>query len=298
MTQTVQSDSKSIVVRSTNIVLVDVVRAVAGEWAASRPGLKSRNVELTLRAAEQFRGKLDPPPAGEVQVSITQFDYAGELRMQPLPGVWPGVPLAAGMSLVIYSSSQDARIEKVIDAATLVVEAETVLSGLRIVSKAESQNLHLDAVLALAAPEAPKLDSSFADFMWAEYGDQALASVNQFNLLADFTERKDLTIETRQSFLKGGYDLVGLHGDGTPALAQRLARTMVHLLTIPGTEDLHENLIETFLPNLLGITSELPPQKSADVFRDHETDRAALDAFLRHDKTEAGAVLLKWLHQK
>ena len=298
MTQTVQPDSKSLVLRSTHILLVEVVAAKPGEWAPSKPGLKSRRVELSLQIAEVLRGKLDPIPDGPVPVTITQTDYAGELMMQPLPGPWPPEDLMPGTALVVFATSGDDRVEHIFSepGCQQVLPAGPVLPGLRIASKAEKENLPLADTLALASPQSDKLDPLFAGFLWGRYGSQAMASQPEFNLLAEFTERKGLEDGTRQALVKDGYDRVKAEGDDTPERAQRLALAMCRVLLMSEAAELHENLIETYLPNLLGISSELPRQSASAVFRGHEGERTALKALLRRHGTDADATpLLKWL---
>jgi hypothetical protein len=301
MIQTSHSTPRSIVLRSTHILLVKVIAAKEGAWVPSKPGFKSRTVDLSLEISETLRGKVDPVPGEPVRVTIPQSDYDGELMMQPVPGSWSRVPLEPGTELVVFAESRVPRAEQVLaePACTRVVPAEPVLPGLHIAAKAEADRLPLAATLELAAPDTARLDPMFAEFLWDKYGDGALASQVDFDLLADFAERKGLDARTRQELLDGGYRLVGLHGDPTPGRARRLALAMCRVLLMAEAADLHENLIGTYLPNLLGITSGLPLQPAWAVFKDREAERDALDAFLRGHGTDADATpLLAWLSVK
>ncbi len=300
VTPTAQPGSKSIVLRSTHVLLIHVTSANAGPWAPTPEGLKSRKVDLSVRVAEVLRGKLDPPAAGPVNLSITQYDYPGELMMQPLPGSWPRGDLLPGTSLVVFAQTPELRAERVLvePACTQVMPAEPVLAGLRIAAQAEAGDLPLPRTLALAVPEAAHLDPVFADFLWGKYGDAAMASQSEFDSLEDFTERPGLDVRTRQALLKDGYDLVGLYGDSTPERARRLALAMFHVLLMDEAADLRDNLIGTYLPNLLGITSELPHQEASKVFQGHAAERSALEAFL-HRQTDADATpLLTWINAR
>jgi hypothetical protein len=299
MPLTPPSESKSIVLRSTHILLVRVTDAREGAWAPSQPALKSRTVDLSLQVLQTLRGKVAPEPKGPVQVRITQSDYAGELMMRSLPGVWSPVQLAPGTELVVFARTDSSRVEDVLTepGCTRVVLAKTVLPGVRIAVNAEG--LSLERTLALAAPETTQLDPTFAEYLWEKHGGGALASQQDFDLLMGFTERKGLEVSTRQALLKGGYDLVGMHPDAPPERGQRLALTMCRVLLMPEASGLHENLIGTYLPNLLGITSTQPPLPAAAVFKGHEAERDTLHAFLRHHGTGADAMpLLTWINIK
>jgi hypothetical protein len=293
-----QATSRSIVLRSTHIVLTKVVVSKPGTWAPSPPGLKSRKVELSIRIAETLRGKLDPAPEGPVEVTVEQTEYAGMLMMQPLRGSWSRVPIDPGTELVTFSESGSQRAEQVLEepGCKLVLPAEQALPGARIAAQALRDDLLLARTLELAAPLTEKLDPVFAGFLWERYADEAMASQRAFDALAEFSERKGLGLRTRQELIEGLDTLVSMRGDETPRRAQRLALTMFRVLLMPEAAALHENLIGTDLPNLLGISSGLPPQPASRVFEDQEPLRAAAEAFLRQHGTDADATpLLEWI---
>jgi hypothetical protein len=299
MTPVGQRNSHSVILRSTHIVLIEVVAAKNGPWTPSRPGLQSRDVVLSIKVNEVLRGTIDPPVAGHVSISITQYEYAGLLMMQPLPGPWPSAELKPGDSFAAFAETGESSIQRIFTAppCTLVLPAEPVATGLRIASQAEAGNFPLERTLTLAlgAADRVRLDPLFAEFLWDKYADAAMASAVEFNRLVSFAEAKELAVPTRQALLKGGYDLAGLHPGWTPKAARRLAQAMFRTLLLPEAVDLHENLVETFLPNLLGITSELSPQPASAVFLGEEELRLSSKEFLQQHGTQTGAkALLQW----
>ncbi|HEY6334882.1 MAG TPA: hypothetical protein VI113_03250 [Alphaproteobacteria bacterium] len=66
-------------------------------------------------------------------------------------------------------------------------------------------------------------------------------------MLEDFAERRGLTVDTRQTLLDGGDDLVGLRDDWLPERVQRLALTMFRVLQMDEAAVLRANLIGTYL---------------------------------------------------
>lgn len=301
MNQTSHTEPKSIVLRSTHILLVKVIAAHSGEWVPSKPGLKSRTVDLSLQITEVLRGRLDPAPKAPVKVKTTPSDYASELMMQPLPGVWSRIEVAPGTELVIFSHSGDPHVEHLLSEPSClrVTPAEPILPGLRIAVRTEAEHLPLDRTLALAAPETARLDPTFAEFLWDRFGDATMTAQPDFDLLAAFAERKGLDASTRDALLTGAYNLIKLHHNVPPALSQRLALAMCRVLLMPEAADLHGNLIGTYLPNLLGVASRLPPQHASAVFKGHESERDALAAFLHQHHTGADAKPLRaWLDIK
>ena len=247
---------------------------------------------MSVQIVETLRGKIDPVPDGPVTLTIEQADYAGQLMMQPLPGSWSRVPAEPGTELVAFAESASQRAERLLEepACKLVQPAAQVLPGVRIATQALADDLPLARTLDLAAPAAARLDPIFAEFLWERYADDVMASQRAFD---------ELAIRTRQGLVDAGYRLVSLRGDETPRRGQRLALTMCRILLMPEAADLHENLIGTYLPNLLGISSGLPPQPASKVFEDHESERKAVEAFLRRHGTDADATpILEWIQVK
>ena len=110
-----QPASRSIVLRSSHILLVKVVAARPAAWAPFRPGLKSRKVELSVQVEEALRGLIDPAADRPVDVTVEQTAYDGELMMQPLQGSWSPVPIDPGTELVTFSESASGRAELVLE---------------------------------------------------------------------------------------------------------------------------------------------------------------------------------------
>src|SRR5438045_4350456 len=133
-----QPASRSIVLRSSHILLVKVVAARPAAWAPFRPGLKSRKVELSVQVEEALRGLIDPAADRPVDVTVEQTAYDGELMMQPLQGSWSPVPIDPGTELVTFSESASGRAELVLEeqACKLVLPAEQALPGMRIAAQA------------------------------------------------------------------------------------------------------------------------------------------------------------------
>lgn len=293
MLQSADGGQRSIMLRSNPILLVEVAAAAPHPWAPSLPGLRMHKVDLELTVVEVIRGKVAP---GKASVTVEQSDYAGLLRMRPLPGVWSGVKLLPGSKWVLFCHGADLPVAQLVATCTAVVPADQVLPGLRTAVKAEAEQLTLDAVLTLAKPQAARLDRVFVEFLYARYGGVAMSSQQQFDVLMAFAELGPLQVGTRQAMLMGAYDMVSDHGEATPERGRRLALAMFRTLQMPEAVDLHENLVQTYLPNLLGISSAQPPMTAAYVFKDQQALQAAIKAALKGPLRESEhAKLEAWL---
>lgn len=293
MLQSADGGQRSIVLRSNPILLVEVAAATPHPWAPSLPGLRMHKVDLELTVLDVIRGKGGP---GKASVTVEQSDYEGMLRMRPLPGAWSGVKLVPGSKWVLFCHGADLPVAQLVATCTRVVPADQVLPGLRTAVKAEAEQLTLDAVLALAKPQAARLDRVFVEFLYARYGAVAMSSQQQFDWLMAFAELGPLQAGTREAMLMGAYDMVSDHGEATPERGRRLALAMFRTLQMPEAVDLHDNLVQTYLPNLLGISSAQPPMTAAYVFKDQQALQAAIKAALKGPLRESEhAKLEAWL---
>ena len=294
MLQSADGGQRSIVLHSSPILLVAVAAAAPHPWEPSEPGLRMHKVDLALTAVEVIRGTVPPGTPREAGVTIEQSEYADVLQMRPLPGVWSGLQLLPGSKWVLFCHGTDLPVARLVATCTAVIPADQVLPGLRTAVKAEAEDLTLDAVLMLAKPQAARLDRVFVDFLYARYGGVAMSSDPQFDRLMAFAELVPLQVGTRQAMLMGAYDMVSDHGDAAPERGRRLALAMFRTLQMPEAADLHANLVQTYLPNLLGIDSAQPPMTAAYVFKDQQPLQTAIKSALKgplhgseHTKLEA-----------
>ena len=47
-------------------------------------------------------------------MTVTQSEFAGELMMQPLAGLWSSLPLEPGTELVLFAKSAVSRVQRVV----------------------------------------------------------------------------------------------------------------------------------------------------------------------------------------
>ena len=83
------------------------------------------------------------------------------------------------------------------------------------------------------------------------------------------------------------------------SLALDIARGLLALLRMPEAAGLHDNLIQPYLPNLLGLSGALPPRTANDVFADREPERQGTATALESYRGPAPtAPLLAWIRAR
>jgi hypothetical protein len=197
-----------------------------------------------------------------------------------MPGVWSNVAVDTGSRFVGFSVSSSRDVAIVLnDPATIaLVPADTALPQVHLAAR----DAQLDAArfLADSRPEARVLGDLWADYLWARYQAEALADFATFSAILGALEWPELATVARSTLLMTIPDAVlGVEPPSTKNI-DRLAVSMVRILSLPSASVLHENIVGTFLPNLVDADNPhaRPP---ASVFAHYPQELASLRQLAR-----------------
>jgi hypothetical protein len=217
---------------------------------------------------------------------------------RPVPGVWSTVPIDPGKRLVVFgrSSSEDAAAAMSDSNCMLVVSAEEALTDIHLAAQADSNRLDLSALLALAKPAAASLDWLFADYLWARYETDAMSDITKFDQIATFVEDPRLGQVAKTTMVMALTTDVGMLEP--PSHVDRLVILLFRLLDAPEFMSQHGNLVGTYLPNLLGITSGVHQRSASEVFHDQPVERRRAEHAIHSYKGDQPVEpLIEWLRR-
>lgn len=292
-------ESRSLVLRATHILWVHIETAQPGAWEKAPTGGVRRENQLTVRLQETLKGSTTEHPGDTVRTKILQYG-TGTTRIAGVPGVWSNLSLDPGTEWVVFCHSQKTNLAELLsepDCIRVLPKADA-LTDVRIALSAEADKKKLTDVLALAHPSAKSLRFVFAEYLWTRYSTTALASDADYERLITFLEDPNLSYITRSSLLN--YVDAGT-SDGeivSEARVGRLAIGMFRIMGLPGSTEMHDELIETSLPNLLGLLGGGKKITAHTVFQGHEEERRKAEQVLQKYTGEAHTgPLLKWLRK-
>jgi hypothetical protein len=293
--QQVVPNSRSIVLRSTHIVAFEIVTATPGPWKAQASGGEQRTVSMTVRVTELVKGAVDAGGTAAPRLDVAQTRIEGSWR--PAPGVWSNTDVQPGSRLVAFCVSDRRDVSGLLDspAAIALMPEASVLPDLRTI--APSTKIDLGGLLAKARPQASTLSDLFADYLWARFGGQALRDFAVFEAVVAALEWPELGGAARSALLMTMPDTLLARQPAPLRHIDRLAVAMLRLLDLPTASPIHDNVVSTFLPNLLDADDpgSRPP---AAVFAAYPTERARLPQLAGRlaGRSEA-AVLVAWLRR-
>lgn len=289
-------ESPSIVLRATHILLIRVDAAETAEWVLVPSGWLQRSVNVTVTLMEVLKGAVQEHVGDQFPLQVTQFRI-NTVWLVPTPGVWSEQPLDPGTQLVAFCRTdgdqaaemiKDPACEKLIVASSALLDSELAI-------QAESEHSTLPALLERAKPQAASLNYIFTEYLWAAYGKDALRNAEEFEALVQFWQEPDLNVVARSTLLSSIYSAL-ITGTVAPTHLNRFAIALFRLLDLPAAAPLHDNIVGTFLPNLLGLHTNVAVKVAVDVLKEHPEDRAKVEKILQsYSGGSSTAQLLEWL---
>jgi hypothetical protein len=288
----VVANSRSLILRATHILFVRVNAVEATAWTPRAGGGEERKLALTLRLDGVPKGQVDQREGAEVHVEALQRRLG--FGWGPMPGVWSNVTVESGMQLVAFAvaTSSNAAVLLTDPAAVEVLTTEEAQADVTLAARTSSQPL--SAVLAAARPQAPTLRHLFADYLWASYRAAAMKDFSTFEAIVTAMEWPDLNTVARATLLMSIPDDVLAVEPVATQYIDRLAASMVRILLLPQAKELRENILGTFLPNLVDADdpASRPP---ARVFAAYPAERESLRKLAAAPGQDAqAAALFAW----
>jgi hypothetical protein len=288
-------DSASVMLRATHILVIRIESSQAGEWSPDPSGdWLRRSVALTIRLEERLKGITREEVGTSLDLQVTQY-ASPSLWVTGLPGVWSEPSVEPGMRLVAFCRSEGDRTAELLvePACELLMPAENALVDARLAMRAETERLDVAALLAEAREVAASLGHLFVEYLWEAHGGAFLWDAKAFESLMQLLENPDLALIARAT-LVSQLTTRFLAGPAAPANRARLALAMFRLLEIGQAAPLRDNILETFLPNLLGLPGGAAQVTVDEVFRDHPDERRRAESLVRELQPAAQA-LIQWL---
>lgn len=289
--------SLSKVYRATHILLVRVRAAEKTDWQPRPEGGVKRTVDLVLDLEEVLKGTVPLEPGDRLRIVVTQVG-TGTSRIAAVPGVWSNQPVSPGTVFVAFCRGKDDLGAELLrdpycQALTL---ADDALDDMRLCLQAERQDLDLAELLELARPTAGELGGVFAQFLWERYGAEALETAEDFERILTFIGLPDLSHMARAVLLDAVYSSVVVTSGRPVERVQRLVTGMFRLLDVTAAEALHGNIIDVFLPNLLGLPTGKEVTTAAETFRASPEELEELrQLLLEYEGPADTGPLLGWL---
>lgn len=278
------------------IVHIRVMSEQLAPWEPEDGGMVRRSGRLAVQVVEILKGRPSASAGDSVELDIVERGSASG-RVSDYYGIWAHVSTTPGTELVAFcdGASDDLREALTDEHCDELVPAASVLPDLHLALGLEAEGRTPDALLAAAARHQTEGGAMFARYIWARTRNAVVGSADRFNALMQIAEDPRTRAEARETYLLSAYEDATFTDELPMAQRARLARSMFRTVLDPDAGDLREELVDTFIPNL--VEAEAPePLSTSDVFGDQAdlAERVLADA-ADPDTSEYGESLQTWL---
>ena len=286
-------DSSSLVLKAAQIVQVRVDRVEAPAWVDQA----TRQAILHLTVTEVWKGLIPPGP---VVLSVTQVHPPIAGPILPPQGCWQDGRGQPGEEWVVFTgSTSEVAAQALAEGPCLAAQpaADTAID-IRIADRIETNRMTLPEIAALMLQRPARLHLTFAQYLYARFGDLHLEERSNLNAVLQLVTAPELGTPVRATLLDAVETYLSHSQATTDWHIDRLAVAMFDLLSVPQASDLYENLIETDLPNLLGLVGGGERRRANSVFEHWPKERAAAkQALARYKGPGDPKPLLHWLNE-
>ena len=296
MTIPYRPNSSAALLRAACILRIGLRSVRVGDWRPISAYLQDRPLQLDVELLAVLKGAVDWAPHSRLHLTATQAANRGP-RFVAVPGIWSRVDLSPGTELIAFASAGGAAADVLDETACFRLSpAAEVQSDLDLAAQVTASGADLASavhqiVATMPRVVGPLLAQALADLVWDAWPrpEDGLAAV--LSLLLS----RQLPAPSRYVLLSDLVSGVLLRDPAPDSLIAPVVRAGFQLLGEPAAEPLHENLITTYLPNLLGLEGGALPRAVQDVYPDPADRAAALAGLGRHALVPEAAGLAAWL---
>lgn len=292
-------DSKSIILRSTHVVVVAVEAATPGPWAADGNRFQVRSVECRFKFEELRKGQVHDAIGDTCKLTVRQWKSTSP-RTVALPGSWSGKELGVGSRWVVFSTSPGVALP------TLLAEPQA--EKVNAFTEARSD---LDLVAQAGAPPLPVADliqrtfdrraaygPLFAEYLSARLSEVLFERLEDFAVVMRLIADGQLSAQARWILITGVYSEFLLRDPAPMPFVERLVSETLALLAQPGGEALRVPMLETYVPNLLALEGGAEPKSADAVFEQRVGERERTRRLLSDSLSlPAAHPLLVWIQK-
>ena len=293
----VEPGSQSIILRATHILEIRLDAAKPGEWSHHPSGWLERRVDIEVTLIHVFKGTLQEAVNDSLRLTVIQLDNLSPWKTAIL-GVWSEKDLEAGSRLVAFCIGHSESVAELLKEP-FCQQLRTVSDAsddVALALQAETERPGLEQVIDRAIQTAPTLNDLFMEYLWARWQKAALQNPQDFNQVMEIFETPSLGYTARATLLNLVIGDV-LSGRASVMVTNRFVVALFRLLGIKEAAPLHDNIISTYLPNLLGLGTS-NEHAARDVFREFPSDRERAEQTLSGYKGNTSATYLQdWLRR-
>lgn len=285
-------DAQSAILRAASILRVRIVSLQQLPWRTISPRFRECELVLEMELVAVLKGSVDDTVGQRFQVQALRTENTSP-RYSAVPGVYSQFELdelVSGVELVGFSrmlggSAAAAMTEPAcfslappIPAATDVAWADT---------RPDLEQPLAEQLAGLQTHRA-EFGGYFASYLVDRVPEGFFGAGGDLEAVIDVLRAPELAPDTRFVLCDGLIERIVQYSPIDHSALQQCVHGLLRLLLLPEAADLHDSLVQTWLPNLVGVEGSLEPHPAVDLVPEAGL-RARAAAALAH--IDAGAAV-------
>ena len=294
-----QPESTSEILRATDIILVRLGHLTLGPPQPGGDFLVVREVHAELNIEQILKGSL---PKDRTQVVNLVFSvYANEgSRFTALPGIWSHQTISEGAQFVLFSIAGSNDPAQVLSEPQCFrcETAEEAMPDIGRASLEDTPGLTLAKLVIRSATERASFKSLFARYVAWRLREVVMAnSLEDFDSILAVAESPETNDVFRRILVTEAYDLLMMLDPAPNTMLARLIWGSIRLIATENGEPMRELVLQTLLPNLIGLEGGLVRKHAPDVFAGADVQRREVEEILSARQEFPGRdQIIQWLH--
>jgi hypothetical protein len=296
----VQPESRSLVLRSANILVFRILEAAAGEPSAAPGRPQSQTWNLKIQLLDVLKGEIEEKPGAVVTAQIVQYLPSPGRQGAPT-GVWAARDIAPGQELISFGRIPVKNLAAAIldEACEQIEDAKDALADVTLSIKAEQSGRPALAILGYAATVPDQIGYLFAEYACAKTMDTTLPDPATFDAFMKVLEAPKLRLTAREAMLDEAFAKVIDSDEPPPEITNRFALGLFRLLVAEGIEELRPKLLEDYLPHILRLEERGRTLKAQSVFAGHSAEASTVERWLAQNPGAPNSARLRtWIRSR
>jgi len=289
-------DSTSEILRAKYILLAVVDSVSFGSWAPDEPMLERRVGTARVRIDRVLKGEIETAPDKVFTIRLTTWRNAGP-RFVAVPGVWSACEISPGASFVIFSSACKGDVAALLtEPCAFAVVPGNALEEIERISQLATPETKLPALVAALAAHREKLTLLSARYVAARIRELLFSDAAGFHNVLSEAENPAAQTVFRRIVISEAYDDLMMLDPAPAVFIARLIWGGVRMLGAGTAPEMASRVLETYVPNLIGLEGGLSQKTAASIFEGSLKVREEVQTILRSRTGLPGRErLLAWL---
>lgn len=293
----VAPDSRAPILSATHIVDLAVRRVHTHPWRPESGRFERRVVDLEVELQGTWKGDVDADLGDRCSIQVVQYRPAGP-RVIACPGPWSRIPLEEHPSVTVFSTSGAEALGDLLvaDAVRTVELADAVAPSLHVLAGMGTPPMPLRLLVLRAAATPDRVGRHAAWVLVSRFTELSLSTTLDVDAVLTLIAKDTLQGDSRWVLLTELITMLLLRDPAPDPVLGRVVHATLELLVEPKGQPLRAAMLQTYLPNLLGLVGGSVPKHADFVFATDPSARRASIAATGALGTEPGAAeLLAWL---